>query len=97
MKKRYHAANIVQTFHLGTEGRLLVEIAVHEIAVLLCCYSTHSMDTDATRMTDHLAHHVLGHFILVSADREVSVAPLTPVSTVGQGEKGFLDIIQEKC
>lgn len=87
MKKRYHAADVVQTLDLGTERRLLVKVAVYEITVFLGGDPTHPVDTDATRMTDHLAHHVLRHFVLVPAYREVvSIAPLTPVSTVEQGK-----------
>ena len=96
MKKRYHAADVVQTLDLGTERRLLVEVAVYEITVFLGGDPAHPVDTDATRMTDHLADHVLRHFVLVPAYREVPIAPLTPVSTVEQGKHGFLDIIQEK-
>lgn len=89
MKKRDHAANVVETFDLRTERRFLVEVAVHEIAVFLRRNPAHSVNADATRMSDHLAHHVLRHFVLITADRDVTNTPLTPVSTVDQC-KGFL-------
>lgn len=82
MQERYHPADVVQTLHLGAQGRFLVKITVDEIAVLLRGDPTHPMDPDATRMTDHLAHHVLRHLILITADGKVGVAPLTPVFTV---------------
>lgn len=59
-----------------------MKITVDEIAVLLRGDPTHPVNPDATRMTDHLANHVLRHLILVTADGKVGVAPLTPVFTV---------------
>lgn len=88
MKKWYHTADIVQTLDLGTERRLLVEVAVYEITVFLGGNATHPVDTDATGMTDHLTNHMLCHLVLVSAYREISIAPLTPVSTVEQDKTG---------
>lgn len=82
MQERYHPANVVQTLHLGTQGCFLVKITMDEIAVLLCGDSTHSVYPDATRMTDHLAYHMLCHLILVTADGKIRVAPLAPVFTV---------------
>lgn len=72
-----------------------MEVTVHEITVFFRGDTTHPMDTDATGMPDHLAHHMLRHLILVSAYREVSIAPLTPVSTVEQG-KTFSSILFRK-
>lgn len=92
MKKRNHAADVMKTLDLRTERRLLVEVAMHEIAVLLRGDSAHPMDTDATRMPYHLAHHVLRHLVLVPTDREIPSAPLTSVSTVEQRE-GFSSIL----
>lgn len=92
MKKRYHAADVVQTLDLGTKGCFLVEITVHEIAVFFRGYSAHPVDTDATRVPYHLAHHVFCHLIFVPTHREVHVAPLTPVSTVDKG-KTFSSIL----
>lgn len=82
MQERYHPADVVQTLHLGAQGCFLVKITMDEIAVLLRGNPAHSVNPDATRMTDHLAHHVLRHLILVTADGKVGVAPLTPVFTV---------------
>lgn len=82
MQERYHPADVVQTLHLGAQGCLLVKITMDEIAVLLRGDPTHPVNPDATRMADHLAHHVLRHLILVAADGKVGVAPLIPVFTV---------------
>lgn len=82
MQKRYHSADVVQTLHLGAQGCFLVKITVDEITVLLCGDSAHPVNPDTTRMADHLAHHMLRHLILVTADRKVDVASLTPVFTV---------------
>lgn len=92
MKKRDHAAYVVQTLDLGAQRRLLVEVTVHEVAVLLRGDPAHAVYTDATWMPDHLADHVLRHFVLVLAHREVNVAPLAAVSTVEQRNEIFLDI-----
>lgn len=82
MQKRYHSADVVQTLHLGAQGCFLVKITVDEITVLLCGDSAHPVNPDTTRVADHLAHHVLRHLILVTADRKVDIASLTPVFTV---------------
>lgn len=88
MKKWYHTADIVQTLDLGTERRLFVEVAMYEITIFLSGDATHPVDTDATGMTDHLTNHMLCHLVLVSAYWEISIAPLTPVSTVEQDKTG---------
>lgn len=85
MKKGYHTADIVQTLDLRTEGRFFVEVSVYKITVFFCGDATHPVDSDATWMPNHLADHVLCHLILVSAHWEISIAPLTSVSTVEQG------------
>lgn len=79
MQERYHSADVVQTFHLRAKRRLLVKVTVDEVAVLLRGDPTHSVNPDATRMTDYLANHMLRHLILVTADGKVAVAPLTSV------------------
>lgn len=76
MKKRYHSADVVKTLDLRTERSFLVEVAVNEVAVLFGCYPAHSVDADAAGVADHLADHVLGHFILVTANRKIVVALL---------------------
>lgn len=81
MQERYHSADVVQTFHLRAKRRLLVKVTVHKIAVLLRGDPTTPVNPDATRVTDYLANHVFRHFILVTADGKVAVAPLTPVFT----------------
>lgn len=80
MQKRYHAANVVQALHLRTQRRLLVKVTVYEVAVLLRGDPAHPVNADAARMPDHLAHHVLRHFVLVTADWKVAAASLTPIS-----------------
>lgn len=82
MQERYHSADVVQTLHLGAKGRFLVKVTVDEIAILLRGNPTHPVNSDATRVANHFAHHVLRHLILVTADGKVGVAPLIPVSTV---------------
>lgn len=82
MQERYHPANVMQTFHLGAQRCFLVKVTIDEIAVLLRGDSTHPVNPDAARVTDHLAYHVLRHLILVTADGKVGVAPLTPVFTI---------------
>lgn len=82
MQERYHPADVVQTLHLGAQGCLLVKITMDEIAVFLRGDPAHPVNPDAARMADHLAHHVLRHLILVTADGKVGVAPLTRVFTV---------------
>lgn len=82
MQERYHSADVVQTFHLRAKRRLLVKVTVDEVAVLLRGDPTHSVNPDATRMTDYLANHMLRHLILVTADGKVAVAPLTSVFAI---------------
>lgn len=81
MQERYHSADIVQTLHLGAQGRFLVKVTVDKIAILFRGDPTHSVNPDTTRVTDYLAYHVLRHLILVTTDRKIGVAPLTPVFT----------------
>lgn len=82
MQERYHPADVVQTLYLGTQGCFLMKITMDEIAVLFRGDPTHPVNPDATRMADHLTHHVLRHLILVTTDGKVGVAPLTSVFTV---------------
>lgn len=79
MQKWYHSADIVQTLHLGAQGCFLMKVTMDEIAVLLCGDPTHPVNPDATRVADHLAHHMLRHLILVTANGKVDVVVLTPV------------------
>lgn len=86
MQKRYHSADVMQTFHLRAKRCLLMKVTVDEIAILLRGDPTHPMNPDATRMTDYLANHVFRHLILVTADGKIGVAPLIRIFTI----KNFL-------
>lgn len=66
VEKRDHSADVVQTFDLGAQRGLFVEVAVNEVAVLLGRDSAHSVDADAAGMSDDFADHVLRHLVLVS-------------------------------
>lgn len=74
VEKGYHAAHVVQAFNLGAERRVLVEVAVHKVAVFLSCDPAVAVYAYAARVTYDLADHVLGHFVFVSSDRKVGVA-----------------------
>jgi hypothetical protein len=57
-----------------------MEVTMDKITVFFRGDPTHPMNSDTARMTDYFAHHVLRHFIFVTADGRV--ASLTPVFTV---------------
>jgi len=82
MQEWYHSTDVVQTLYLGAQGCFFVKVTVDEIAIFLCGDPTHPMNSDTTRMADHLAHHMLRHLILITADRKIGIAPLTSVFTV---------------
>jgi hypothetical protein len=50
-----------------------MKVSVDKVTILLGGNATGAMYANTTRMSDHLAHHMLGHFILVATYREVGV------------------------
>lgn len=87
MEERYHTANVVEAFDLGAQGCFLVKITTDKVTILLCCYSTHSMNTDTAGMSYHFANHVLRHFVFVSTDRKVSISSLIQIFVVALTER----------
>jgi len=67
-----------------------MKVTMDKITIFFRGDPTHPMNSDAARMTDYFAHHVLRHFILVTADGRV--ASLTPVFTA----KNLLVFLQSK-
>jgi hypothetical protein len=76
--------------NLRTKGCLLVKVASDKVTVFLGCYTTHAMDTNTARVTNHFTHHVLCHLIFIAGALLGDVVGLTAYWPLGDVIRPFV-------